>query len=163
MGTAGAGVSSMLAFLRSEAGGAPETTGVEPYEFLQLRLGDIRGYSIFPHLYTIPASASEKMYQTILSDADAVFFVVDSQEQKQIETQRAFGKLYEKLKELDILDAVIAVLLNKRDLPDAVSVAKLKESLKLENGLIFEAVTQRGFGVMQAFKDTLKVLLKRLT
>ncbi|NOY65531.1 MAG: gliding-motility protein MglA, partial [Nitrospirae bacterium] len=106
------------------------------FDFLPLALGDIKGFRVRFHLYTVPGqvfyAASRKL---ILKGVDGVVFVADSQ----IERMDANIESLEDLRinlaeygyELDRLPFVIQY--NKRDLPNIVPVGELQKILNPDN------------------------------
>jgi signal recognition particle receptor subunit beta len=140
---------------------ATETERTLFFDFLPLALGEIRGFKTRFHLYTVPGQvfydASRKL---ILKGVDGVCFVADSQEERfdanieSLENLRI--NLNEQGYELDKLPYVIQY--NKRDLPNAMTVAELNKSLNPTGVPEFEGVATTGVGVF----DTLKMLAKQV-
>jgi signal recognition particle receptor subunit beta len=140
---------------------ATETERTLFFDFLPLSLGEIRGFKTRFHLYTVPGQvfydASRKL---ILKGVDGVCFVADSQEERydanieSLENLRI--NLNEQGYELDKLPYVIQY--NKRDLPNAMTVAELAKTLNTTNVPEFEGVATTGVGVF----DTLKMLAKQV-
>jgi len=99
----------------------------------------------------------------VLQGADGLIFVVDSsrrQLQNNIESlEELRGFLGDKLgKEIPMV-----VLLNKRDLPDAMPRQELVEALGVDGFPIYESIAIKGLGVKRAFQAIAReVLLKRL-
>ncbi len=135
------------------------------FDFLPLALGDIKGFRVRFHLYTVPGqvfyAASRKL---ILKGVDGVVFVADSQ----IERMDANIESLEDLRinlaeygyELDRLPFVIQY--NKRDLPNIVPVGELQKILNPDNVPSYEAIASQGMGVFETLKDVGKQVLKEL-
>ncbi len=135
---------------------ATETERTLFFDFLPLALGDIRGFKVRFHLYTVPGqvfyAASRKL---ILKGVDGVVFVADSQ----IERTDANVESLEDLKinlaeqgyELDKLPYTIQY--NKRDLPNVVPVDELNRLLNPNGIPYYEAVATTGIGVFETLKD----------
>jgi len=129
------------------------------FDFLPLSLGEIRGFKTRFHLYTVPGQvfydASRKL---ILKGVDGVCFVADSQEERFDANIESLENLRLNLSEqgydLDKLPYVIQY--NKRDLPNAMSLAELQKDLNTTQVPEFEGVATTGVGVF----DTLKMLAK---
>ena len=138
---------------------ATETERTLFFDFLPLSLGEIRGFKTRFHLYTVPGQvfydASRKL---ILKGVDGVCFVADSQEERFDANIESLENLRLNLSEqgydLDKLPYVIQY--NKRDLPNAMSVAELAKTLNTTQVPEFEGVATTGVGVF----DTLKMLAK---
>jgi len=138
---------------------ATETERTLFFDFLPLSLGEIRGFKTRFHLYTVPGQvfydASRKL---ILKGVDGVCFVADSQEERFDANIESLENLRINLNEqgydLDKLPYVVQY--NKRDLPNAMSVAELSKVLNPTQVPEFEGVATTGVGVF----DTLKMLAK---
>ena len=138
---------------------ATETERTLFFDFLPLALGEIRGFKTRFHLYTVPGQvfydASRKL---ILKGVDGVCFVADSQEERYDANIESLENLRLNLNEqgydLDKLPYVVQY--NKRDLPNAMSVAELSKILNTTQVPEFEGVATTGVGVF----DTLKMLAK---
>ena len=138
---------------------ATETERTLFFDFLPLSLGEIRGFKTRFHLYTVPGQvfydASRKL---ILKGVDGVCFVADSQEERYdaniVSLENLRLNLNEQGYDLDKLPYVIQY--NKRDLPNAMSLAELQKDLNTTQVPEFEGVATTGVGVF----DTLKMLAK---
>ena len=111
---------------------ATETERTLFFDFLPVDLGTIRGFRTRFHLYTVPGqvyyNASRKL---ILKGVDGVVFVADSQMERMEANVEAMQNLYDNMAEhgYDITRMPFVVQYNKRDLPNAASVAELQEAL----------------------------------
>src|SRR5882672_1025388 len=120
---------------------ATETERTLFFDFLPLALGEIRGFKTRFHLYTVPGQvfydASRKL---ILKGVDGVVFVADSQEERFEANVESLENLKANLREQGYdYDKIPAVLqYNKRDLPNAVSVESLRETLKALARLVLQ-------------------------
>ncbi len=144
---------------------ATETERTLFFDFLPLALGDIKGFKVRFHLYTVPGqvfyAASRKL---ILKGVDGVVFVADSQ----IERMDANIESLEDLKinlnehgfELERLPYTIQY--NKRDLPNVVPVEEMNRILNPDGSPWFEAVATEGKGVFETLKDVGKQVLVEL-
>lgn len=144
---------------------ATETERTLFFDFLPLTLGDIKGFKVRFHLYTVPGQifydASRKL---ILKGVDGVVFVADSQEERLESNIESFENLAINLKEqgydLDKIPYVIQY--NKRDLPNAASIEELRNLLNSKGVLEFEAVAATGEGVFETLKGVAKLVLTEL-
>jgi signal recognition particle receptor subunit beta len=144
---------------------ATETERTLFFDFLPLALGDIRGFKIRFHLYTVPGqifyAASRKL---ILKGVDGVVFVADSQ----IERMEANVESLEDLKinlaeqgyELEKLP--YSIQYNKRDLPNIAPVDSMDKLLNPRNVPWFEGVAVTGVGVFDLLKNIAKQVLTEL-
>jgi signal recognition particle receptor subunit beta len=144
---------------------ATETERTLFFDFLPLALGDIKGFRVRFHLYTVPGqvfyAASRKL---ILKGVDGVVFVADSQ----IERMEANIESLEDLKinlaeqgyELEKLPFTIQH--NKRDLPNVAPVVEMNTILNPDGIPYFEAVAMTGKGVFETLKNVAKQVLMEL-
>ena len=111
---------------------ATETERTLFFDFLPLSLGNIRGFKVRFHLYTVPGQvfydASRKL---ILRGVDGVIFVADSQMERMEANIESIENLRKNLKEQSFsLDNLpFAIQYNKRDIPNVVSVDELNRAL----------------------------------
>ena len=144
---------------------ATETERTLFFDFLPLSLGEIRGFKTRFHLYTVPGQvfydASRKL---ILKGVDGVVFVADSQIERMEANIESMDNLRQNLIEqgydLDKLPFVIQY--NKRDLPNAASVAELHAAINPTNVPEFEARATTGVGVFETLKAIAKAVLTEL-
>ena len=135
------------------------------FDFLPLELGTVRGFKTRFHLYTVPGQvfydASRKL---ILKGVDGVIFVADSQVERMDANVEAIENLKTNLKTQGYdLSAIPYVLqLNKRDLPNALPVDKLKQELVKKGEPVFEAVAYQGTGVFETLKEVARQVLVEL-
>ena len=144
---------------------ATETERTLFFDFLPLSLGEIRGFKTRFHLYTVPGQvfydASRKL---ILKGVDGVIFVADSQIERIEANQESLDNLVTNLAEqgyaLERLPYVVQY--NKRDLPNAVDVAELRELLNPGGVPDFEGIARTGLGVFETLKAVSKAVLNEL-
>jgi signal recognition particle receptor subunit beta len=111
---------------------ATETERTLFFDFLPVDLGNIRGFKVKFHLYTVPGqvyyNASRKL---ILKGVDGVVFVADSQIERMDANIEAMQNLYENMAQhgYDLTRIPFAIQYNKRDLPNAAPVAELQAAL----------------------------------
>ncbi len=144
---------------------ATETERTLFFDFLPLALGDIKGFKIRFHLYTVPGqvfyAASRKL---ILKGVDGVVFVADSQIERTESNIESLEDLKINLAEqgYDLDKLPFAIQYNKRDLPNIVPVADLEKLLNYRNVPSFEAVAVTGKGVFETLKAVAKQVLFEL-
>jgi signal recognition particle receptor subunit beta len=144
---------------------ATETERTLFFDFLPLALGDIKGFKVRFHLYTVPGqvfyAASRKL---ILKGVDGVVFVADSQ----IERMEANVESLEDLRinladhgyDLDKLPFTIQY--NKRDLPNVAPLDNMNSLLNPRNIAHFEGVAVAGAGVFETLKNVARQVLVEL-
>src|SRR5256885_688451 len=144
---------------------ATETDRTLFFDFLPLDLGTVRGFKTRFHLYTVPGQVFyEASRKLILKGADGVVFVADSQEERLDANFETMENLQEHLKEHNLnFDTIPYVLqLNKRDLPNAMSVEALTKQLQKKGEPVLEGVAIKGIGVFETLKEVAKLVLAEL-
>lgn len=132
------------------------------FDFLPLNIGEIRGFKTRFHLYSVPGQiiydASRKL---VLKGLDGVIFVADSQEERMEENIQSLKNLKTNLEQqgYDIKQIPMVVQYNKRDLPNALPVFRMREALNLYNSPEFEAVASQGKGVFESLKTVSKSII----
>lgn len=144
---------------------ATETDRTLFFDFMPLELGTVRGFKTRFHLYTVPGQvyydASRKL---ILKGVDGVVFVADSQEERMDANIESLYNLEENLKSqgYDLSDIPYVLQLNKRDLPNVISVEELSGELQRKGEPVYEAIASKGDGVFDTLKAVAKQVLTEL-
>jgi hypothetical protein len=144
---------------------ATETERTLFFDFLPLALGDIKGFRVRFHLYTVPGqvfyAASRKL---ILKGVDGIVFVADSQIERMDANIESLEDLRINLAEYgyDLEMLPFTMQYNKRDLPNIVPVDEMNRVLNPNNVPYYEAVATIGRGVFETLKDIGKQILKEL-
>lgn len=127
------------------------------FDFLPVDLGNVKGWKLRYHLYTVPGqiyyNASRKL---VLKNVDGLVFVVDSQQERLDENIESFNNLQDNLKSynLNLDDIPMVIQYNKRDLPNILPINDLQVQINKRDYTYFESVAIRGIGVF----DTLKYI-----
>ena len=135
---------------------ATETDRTLFFDFLPLDLGEVRGFKVRLHLYTVPGQV---IYDTsrslILRGVDGVVLVADSREERTDANLEALENLLEHLKahRQDFAKLPYVLQLNKRDLPEALPVEDLRRLLQRKDEPVMEAVASRGVGVFETLRE----------
>lgn len=144
---------------------ATETERTLFFDFLPLALGNIKGFKVRFHLYTVPGQvfydASRKL---ILRGVDGVIFVADSQVERMEANIESIENLRKNLKDQGLsLDGMPFVIqYNKRDLPNVVPVDEMNRVLNPKNVPVFEGVAATGAGVFDTLKEIAKMVIFEL-
>jgi signal recognition particle receptor subunit beta len=144
---------------------ATETERTLFFDFLPLSLGDIRGFKIRFHLYTVPGqvfyNASRKL---ILKGVDGIVFVADSQEERMDANIESFQNMIDNLKEqgLSLSRIPYVIQYNKRDLPNAAPLQEMRAELNKDSVPDFEAVATKGIGVFDTLRAVSKLVILEL-
>ena len=127
------------------------------FDFLPIDLGKVEGFKVRIQGFTVPGQPKyRRMRRYVLSGADAVVFVVDSDASRIEENLQSFESLIENLKEngLDTDSLPLILQYNKRDLPDALSEEELDRTFRKRDDMpSFPSVATRGSGVFEAFVE----------
>lgn len=135
------------------------------FDFLPLALGDIRGFKVRFHLYTVPGqvfyAASRKL---ILKGVDGVIFIADSQVERMDANIESLEDLRINLAEQGyaVEKLPYAVQYNKRDLPHVAPVEEMNKLLNVNGVQWFEGVATTGVGVFETLKGVAKQVLLEL-
>ncbi len=138
------------------------------FDLLPINLGYIYGNSIHLQIYTVPGQVQyDASRRVVLGGADGVVFVADSSESKMQDNVDSLSNLYHNLNanRLNIKQIPFVLQYNKRDLPDAMPVGVMNRRLNFRNVPYFEAVANRGPGVMDTFlaitRETVGITFKK--
>ncbi len=144
---------------------ATETERTLFFDFLPLALGDIKGFKVRFHLYTVPGqvfyAASRKL---ILKGVDGVVFVADSQVERMEANMESLDDLAINLAEqgYELTKLPFTVQYNKRDLTNVAPLDNMNKLLNPRNTPSFEAVAVLGTGVFETLKNVAKQVLIEL-
>lgn len=132
------------------------------YDFLPLDVGEIRGYRVRFHVFSVPGQvvydASRKLIMKML---DGIIFVADSQKERMEENINSLRNLEVNLKQqgLDITEIPLVIQYNKRDLPNAMPIDEMRKELNKYNAPEFEAIAQDGKGVFESLNSLSKSII----
>jgi mutual gliding-motility protein MglA len=134
------------------------------FDFLPVELGTIRGMKTRVQIYTVPGQVFyESTRKMVLKGADAVVFVADSQQAMLDANKESLESLRRNLEENGIDPGIPMVIqYNKRDLPTALPVDVLNQTLNPREVPHFEAIAFKGTGVEDTLKGISKLLFASL-
>jgi len=124
------------------------------FDLLSLDLGRIRGYGLAIQLYTVPGQVQyNATRRAVLSGADGVVFVADSQVGQREANVQSLANLRENLEANGLDPATIPLVLqyNKRDLEPVLPLDDLEAALNQRRATSVPSVATAGGGVMEAF------------
>jgi signal recognition particle receptor subunit beta len=136
------------------------------FDLLPLDLGELQGMKTRFLLYTVPGqvyyNATRKL---VLKGVDALVFVADSSPEKMAENRESLSNLEQNLKSygLDLKTIPWVMQFNKRDLPNALSIAQMNKELNRHNVPTFEAQSGSGIGVFETLRGVSKLLLTKIS
>jgi len=132
------------------------------FDFLPLKVDQIRGLSLRLQLYTVPGQVFyDATRKLVLNGADGVVFVADSQPAAHDRNMESMANLRENLAELGLdLDAFPLVIeYNKRDLTNVMPVALLRRDLNPLGVPDFETIAEKGVNIMPALKEITRLVM----
>jgi hypothetical protein len=135
------------------------------FDYLPVELGQIKGWTIRFTIYTVPGQVEyNTTRKLVLSGADAVVFVADSDANRQLENIEALQNMFENLRELRINAKELPWLLqyNKRDLTTAMPLEKLEQQLNIKGVPSYQSVAREGLGVIACLKGISALLMQKL-
>jgi len=144
---------------------ATETDRTLFFDFMPLELGTVRGFKTRFHLYTVPGQVFyDASRRLILKGVDGVVFVADSQEERMDANIESLYNLEENLRSqgYDLQKIPYVLQLNKRDLPNILSVQELRDELSRKGEPVVEAIASNGTGVFDTLKAVAKQVLTEL-
>ncbi|HEY3489674.1 MAG TPA: GTPase domain-containing protein [Candidatus Deferrimicrobiaceae bacterium] len=135
------------------------------FDFLPIELGQIKGFKVRFHLYTVPGQVFyNATRRLVLQGVDGVVFVADSQRGMEGSNEESLGNLTENLltygKKIEELPFVIQY--NKRDLKNVATVAELDAYLNPRGVPIHEAVAIKGPGVTETLVTISRLVFNSL-
>ncbi len=135
------------------------------FDFLPLRIEQVRGLKLRLQLYTVPGQVFyEATRKLVLNGADGVVFVADSQPDARDRNLESMDNLAGNLGELgiDIEGFPLVLQYNKRDLPGVMGVGQMRSDLNVRGAPEFETVAARGENVMVALKEITRLVVRDL-
>jgi len=142
-------------------------SGPTPYfDFLPVSVGEVNGYHIKMHLYTVPTNPLlSQAISTMLHGIDGAIFVVDSAPSALASNFEAFRHMQSSINNAGVIFADLpqVVQFNKRDLPNAIESKILKREFNAINRTELEAIANRGVGTLETLQAMTKLVVDRLS
>jgi signal recognition particle receptor subunit beta len=135
------------------------------FDFLPSGQGNMDGYSIRFHIFTIPGEISRlSALKMVLKGVDGLVFVADSVSDKMAANSESLQNLGVCLaaygKTLSDIPCVIEC--NKQDSPRALAPEAIGQALNLSDYQLLPAVATRGEGVLESVFALVKMILKNI-
>jgi signal recognition particle receptor subunit beta len=135
------------------------------FDFLPIDLGQIKGFKVRFHLYTVPGQVFyNATRRLVLQGVDGVVFVADSQREMANSNMESLKNLMDNLssygKKLEELPFVLQY--NKRDLKNVSSAKEMDQSLNFLRVPTFEAVAPTGKGVTETLVAISRIVFTHL-
>ena len=138
------------------------------FDFLPFALGQVHGYTIRIHLYTTPGQSYYRLSRrAVLQGVDGLVFVADSHPARESANRESLLDLEQHLGVLGVSPeqrTKIGWVLqyNKRDVPGALSLERMRRALNPGGALEFEAVAAEGRGVAETMRAACKSVLAQV-
>ena len=138
------------------------------FDFLPIDLGQVNGFTTRFHLYTVPGQVYYRLSRrAVLQGLDGLVFVADSHPAREEANIDSLLDLNEHLSVLGMTPQQLAqipriVQYNKRDLPQALPLERMRAAVNPGGALEFEAVAIRGTGVAETLRTACKAVIARL-
>lgn len=135
------------------------------FDLLPLGFRTPSGWLIKLKLYTVPGQVvHDATRKAVLSRADGVVFVADSQRSQGINNSESFQNLEENVRRVGLnFDTLpLVVQFNKRDLPNALSEEELRERWSAAPWTLLMASALTGMGVQETFVSLLEAVYPAL-
>jgi signal recognition particle receptor subunit beta len=135
------------------------------FDFLPLDLGDVHGFRVRFHLYTVPGQVLyERTRVAVLNGVDGIVLVVDSTPEKLEENFQSLIELETNMRHMqkDLGDFPFIIQWNKRDVPGAVPIPTLDRYLNRRRAPTFAASAINGEGVFSTLRAICKAVMARL-
>jgi signal recognition particle receptor subunit beta len=133
------------------------------FDFLPLTLGQIRGFTVRFHLYTVPGQVFfQASRRLILRGADGVVFVADSQPGRIDANIESLDCMYGSLRENGLENLPLVLQCNKQDIHGAMAIEELQHALGLGHVETFAAAAASGVGVFETLRAVGKAVMVRL-
>jgi len=133
------------------------------FDFLPVEFATAGGFSVKMKLFTVPGQVMHKSTRkVVLAGADAVAFIADSQRSSASANAYSWRDMEANLKANGInFEALPKVVqFNKRDFPDVKPLSEIKD--QWGDTPTFPAVAVRGEGVIETFRELMRVLYRSL-
>jgi signal recognition particle receptor subunit beta len=135
------------------------------FDFLPVDLGQIKGFKVRFHLYTVPGQVFyNATRRLVLQGVDGVVFVADSQVDMMSSNLESLKNLQDNLttygKKLEDLPFVMQY--NKRDLKNIASPEEMNAQLNDRNVPVFEGIAKDGIGVTETLVAISRLVFSHL-
>lgn len=130
------------------------------FDLLPMDVGKIKDQTLRFQLYTVPGQVYyNDSRMKVLQGVDGIVFVADSSSDRLEANEESMQNLYDNLAALDIDPSSIPMVIqyNKRDLRDCIPTTVLDDILNPEAHPAFEAVANRGVGVLETLGEILRL------
>ncbi len=135
------------------------------FDFLPLDLGEIKGFKVRFHLYTVPGQVFyNATRRLVLQGVDGVVFVADSQSSMMDSNAESLKNLVDNLTTYGkkLKDLPFVMQFNKRDLKNIASVEEMSARLNTMRVPVYEGVAKDGTGVTETLVAVSRMVFTHL-
>ncbi len=135
------------------------------FDFLPLDLGEIKGFKVRFHLYTVPGQVFyNATRRLVLQGVDGVVFIADSQASMMDSNAESLKNLVDNLASYGkkLKDLPFVMQFNKRDLKNISSVKDMNARLNTMNATVYEGVAKDGTGVTETLVAVSRMVFAHL-
>ncbi len=136
------------------------------FDFMQLELNKICGFTPRVQLYTVPGQVQyEVSRRLVLRGADGVVFVADSQLGRLPDNLVSWEDMHRHLRSynMSLANLPVVIQLNKRDLPSAVGPDQFRRVMGVNGRYpLVEARAVEGVGVLDTLRSIIGCVIGRL-
>ncbi len=138
------------------------------FDFMPIQLGQVSGFTTRFHLYTVPGQFYYRLSRrVVLQGVDGIVFVADSHPAREQANRESLEDLVAHLATVGGTIQQRARVprvfqYNKRDLPLALPLERMREALNPDGAPEFEAIASQGRGVAETLRAACKGVLDRL-
>jgi signal recognition particle receptor subunit beta len=135
------------------------------FDFLPLDLGEIKGFKVRFHLYTVPGQVFyNATRRLVLQGVDGVVFVADSQSSMMASNAESLKNLVDNLTTYGkkLKDLPFVMQFNKRDLKNIASVEDMNARLNTMRAPVYEGVAKDGKGVTETLVAVSRLVFSHL-
>ncbi len=135
------------------------------FDFLPLDLGEIKGFKVRFHLYTVPGQVFyNATRRLVLQGVDGVVFVADSQSSMMESNVESLKNLVDNLATYGkkLRDLPFVIQFNKRDLTNVASVKEMNSRLNTLSVPVFEGIAKDGTGVTETLVAVSRMVFTHL-
>jgi hypothetical protein len=138
------------------------------FDFLPIDLGQVNGFTTRFHLYTVPGQIYyRRSRRAVLQGVDGIVFVADSHPDRERDNLESLEDMAQLLTTTGLTPPQIAriprvIQYNKRDVPHAIPLERMRALLNPGGLPEFEAVAVEGRGVPETMRTISKAVLARL-
>lgn len=131
------------------------------FDWASYRGGSFRGNALRCQIITVPGQESlVRRRKLLIGTADVVVFVIDSSAERLAEAKRGYLEILPWLDRTRLGAIPVVFQCNKRDLPGAASIDRIRAELGIrDNAVLLESTATDGKGIRSAFNAAIRAAL----